>query len=198
MNWSIGLRTQPACFGAGGSVWTGAVKDQCESHLAPSSIQRVSSAFCLSVSACPESGGGMRSSGFGSLIFLTSRLFAALPGTITPSSRNMASRVSKWNLVSRCFSSGPWQAKQLLERIGRMSRLKLSGGEDADACGARPVVRAESVSVNSRQAAATASDRIAGAVRIIVFSRPTGGTMWARRATARRAPRTSRATPRWP
>ena len=35
------------------------------------------------------------------------------------------------NSVSRCFASGPWQAKQLLERIGRMSRLKLSGCEPA-------------------------------------------------------------------
>ena len=40
-------------------------------------------------------------------IILTSTLLAALPGTMMPSSRNAPSRVSKWNFVSRCFSSGP-------------------------------------------------------------------------------------------
>ena len=62
---------------------------------------------------------------------LTSMLPDALPGTMMPSSANAPSRVSKWNSVSRFVASGPWQAKQLFERIGRMSRLKLTGGAPA-------------------------------------------------------------------
>ena len=62
---------------------------------------------------------------------LISMLSAALPGTMMPSSANAPSFVSKWNFVSRLVASGPWQAKQLLERMGRMSRLKLIGGTAA-------------------------------------------------------------------
>ena len=137
MNWSIGLRAHEKFAGTGASGRAAAAYDQCVSHFAPSSIQRRSMPICASVSACPESGGGMRSSGSGSRIFFTSTLLAALPGTMMPSSAKAPSRVSKRNLVSRCFSSGPWQAKQLLDRIGRMSRLKLSGAAGRVSC-ARP------------------------------------------------------------
>src|SRR5215813_6700239 len=36
----------------------------------------------------------------------------------------MPSSLSSRNLAIRCASSGPWQAKQLSEKIGRISRLK--------------------------------------------------------------------------
>src|SRR5579863_8722801 len=43
----------------------------------------------------------------------------------------------------RCFSSGPWQAKQLSERMGRISRSKSTG--------AAVVVRTTSNAANQRQ-----------------------------------------------
>ncbi len=81
----------------------------------------------MSVSVFPDSGGGMCSSG--SLLVTCSiiALSAALPGTMMPRLTNAPSSVSKWNRVLRAFSSGPWHAKQLFERIGRISRLKLTG-----------------------------------------------------------------------
>ena len=57
-------------------------------------------------------------------------LASGLPGTIavSPDSAGFTacSRMSSRSLLSRFFSSGPWQAKHLSERIGRTSRLKLT------------------------------------------------------------------------
>jgi hypothetical protein len=80
------------------------------------------------VSVFPDSGGGMCSSGSSLVMCSTSALSAALPGTMIPRFVKAPSSVSKWKRVFRAFSSGPWQAKQLFERIGRISRLKLTGG----------------------------------------------------------------------
>ena len=41
----------------------------------------------------------------------------------------------------RCLSSGPWQAKQLSERMGRMSRLKSTSGPAAKARADRVIPR---------------------------------------------------------
>ena len=73
----------------------------------------------------------MTFSGSGLVMRQTSLLLVEFPGMMTPSSRKAPSLVSKWNLVSRCFSSGPWQVKQLFDRIGRIWRLKLIGGTGA-------------------------------------------------------------------
>ena len=83
---------------------------------------------------------------------LISLLPATLPGTMIPSFANAPSRVSKWNSVSRLVSSGPWQAKQLFERIGRMSRLKPTGGAACPAARAARLVAAASAR-HSEQAA---------------------------------------------
>src|SRR2546429_1572003 len=64
------------------------------------------------------------------LILWYSRLAALLPGTMIryPSrSPNTLSVVSSRKLPWRLPSSGPWQAKQASERMGRTSRLKSTG-----------------------------------------------------------------------
>ena len=61
-----------------------------------------------------------------------SSLAAASPRTIACSVA--ASSVSSRRSAARCSASGPWQAKQLLARIGRMSRAKSTGcSRDASA-----------------------------------------------------------------
>src|SRR5215470_6870301 len=70
------------------------------------------------------------------------RLVALLPGAIIrypPRSAKKLSLLSSRKFPWRPSSSGPWHAKQVSERIGRMSRLKstgFSGGLDC-ACQAR-------------------------------------------------------------
>src|SRR5262249_8192094 len=52
-----------------------------------------------------------------------SALFSGLPATSTPDASASFS-ASRRSSALRCFSSGPWQAKHLSDRIGRTSRLK--------------------------------------------------------------------------
>ena len=73
----------------------------------------------------------MCSSGSSLVIRWISRLLAVLPGTMTLAREKAPSRVSKCSLALRCFSSGPWHAKQFSARIGRMSTSKLIGRADA-------------------------------------------------------------------
>ncbi len=159
MNWSIGLRTQRASrpAAAGGSGRTGGTNAQWVSHFAPSSIQRRSRSIWCAVSVWPVSSGGIRSSTSGLVMRSTSRLPAASPGTMTPFLANAPSRVSKWNLVSRLFSSGPWQAKQLFDRMGSTSRLKLTatapGGAPASPRTARVETPAAPKHENARPSA---------------------------------------------
>src|SRR5215472_2606150 len=64
------------------------------------------------------------------LILWYSRLAALLPGAMMrypPRSTNTFSLVSSRKLPWRLSSSGPWQAKQASERIGRTSRSKSTG-----------------------------------------------------------------------
>src|SRR5438876_640152 len=76
-----------------------------------------------------RSGGGIISS---SSLLVTRRhisLLARLPGTTacTPSCSTVApSGVSNRSSACRFFASNPWQAKHLLDRIGRISRLNES------------------------------------------------------------------------
>src|SRR5437660_6248298 len=64
----------------------------------------------------------------------TSSLLSGLPGTIASFS-SAASRRSRRNFALRWFLSGPWQAKQFSERIGRMSRLYPAFAADDPAAG---------------------------------------------------------------
>ena len=72
-------------------------------------------------------GGGMISSLSSVKMRATSVLFSASPGTIamSPDFAGLiaASRTSSRNPAFWFALSGPWHAKQLSERMGRMSRL---------------------------------------------------------------------------
>ena len=106
---------------------------QCGSYVAPSAIHRSSVSTCSSKSrpilAC---GGGMTASGSSETIRATSSLSSIFSGTIAraplSSSSIATSGISSRSPACRLPLSGPWQAKQLSERIGRMSRLNDSRG----------------------------------------------------------------------
>jgi hypothetical protein len=55
------------------------------------------------------------------------RLFEASPGIITPVFAKAPSLVSNRSPAFLCPASGPWQAKQVSDRIGLISRLKSMG-----------------------------------------------------------------------
>ena len=128
MNQSIGFRTQSGfeSFGFAGSF--GATNAQCSCQSAPVATHFLRSSICSRVRCLFEAAGGILRSGSSDRILATSSLASAFPGTMTGSpdsplpSADVFSSSRKPPL--RCFSSGPWQAKQLLDRIGRMSRLK--------------------------------------------------------------------------
>ena len=72
-------------------------------------------------------GGGMTSSGSFDSIRWMSELASGLPGTIAMSPlRSDFAETSSSNrsLALRPFSSGPWQAMQFSERMGRICRPK--------------------------------------------------------------------------
>src|SRR5439155_19437805 len=76
------------------------------------------------VSLLPLSSGGISPA----VIFLMTRLFSGCPGWMAalPFLRILvaSSRTSRRNLTLRLPSSAPWQTKQFLLKMGRMSRLK--------------------------------------------------------------------------
>jgi hypothetical protein len=76
----------------------------------------------------PLAAGGIFSIGSVCRIRFTSSLSAGLPGTTATapdsSFAENPSFTSSRSPACRCFSSKPWHLKQLLERIGRISRLK--------------------------------------------------------------------------
>src|SRR5581483_2854503 len=57
---------------------------------------------------------------------------------MTPALPKAPSFVSKWRPTMRCFSSGPWQVKQLSERIGLTCRSKSTAGVAARRNGMAP------------------------------------------------------------
>ena len=123
----MSLRGQASSFTLGKLGRCGGVKAQWVCQGAPSSIHWRTSSICFSVKVRSEPTGGIRVAWSLVLILWYSLLSAAFPGTITwypPRSAKAPSFVSRRRFTIRCFSSGPWQAKQLSERIGRISRLK--------------------------------------------------------------------------
>ena len=106
----------------------GGTKDQWASHAAPCSIQRRSSSFCSAVSFLCDLAGGIISrarSLTDALIELA--LVRLARGPTVPVLVHLAEEpLSACRAAGRpcgLAESGPWQAKQLSERIGRMSRL---------------------------------------------------------------------------
>jgi hypothetical protein len=129
MKLSIGVLTQFFSSTEGSAGRCGAMKAQCCSYSAPSSIHCFSMAACLAEIFFPVFGGGMTSSSSIVMIRLINSLSEGVPGTTAAESSLDAiapARVSSRNLALRSSASGPWHAKQLSERIGRISRLKLS------------------------------------------------------------------------
>ena len=104
---SIGFRAQVVFRVFGNAGRAGGTKAQCFCHFAPCSIHRRISSICRSVSLRPVRTGGMRS----------------LSSAAVTRTTNTPSPVSNRKLVTRFDLSGPWQLKQLSDRIGRMSRL---------------------------------------------------------------------------
>jgi len=118
----MGLRTQASFFTAGGRGRTGGMNDQWFWYSAPSAIHRFSSAFCAPVRLLRLLGGGMSCSGSSASIRATSSLSSGFPGTMAVDCMAMSRRSSRKSAL-RAALSGPWQAKQFSERIGRISRL---------------------------------------------------------------------------
>ena len=125
---SISLRIHRLCLTSGTGGRCGVVKAQCSCQCAPSAIQVFSLAICSTVSFLPLSVGGMTSSSSLDVIRAISVLCAGSPGAMAISpdlaGLNASSLTSNRSLPLRAFSSGPWQAKQYSDRIGRISRLK--------------------------------------------------------------------------
>ena len=75
----------------------------------------------------PESAGGIASSGSALETRRINSLSSGLPGTIarwSPKSAKAPSLTSSRRSAFRSAASGPWQAKQLADKMGRISRLK--------------------------------------------------------------------------
>ena len=119
-------------WGAAGLVGTWYA--QWPSYFAPSLIHRVSRASSSSVMVVCVAGGGMITFGLVDWIRRMTSEASASPGTIgslplASAGATAPSRMSKRNppAPSATLASGPWQAKHLSERIGRMSRLNEIG-----------------------------------------------------------------------
>src|SRR5262245_2530472 len=119
-----------ATFGSAGRL--GAANAQCTDHDAPCSIHCLTRAICSALSFLPLVGGGIISDALCELMRENSSLSWGLPGTMATPPRfslaNAPSLVSSRSFALRDFSSGPWQAKQLSDKIGRMWRLKSMAG----------------------------------------------------------------------
>ena len=98
---------------------------------APSAIHRLRTSICWGVRLLPELFGGMSISASSVSIRNASELSSTFPGTTAASPDSSLARTPSWtssrSFAFRCLSSGPWQAKQLSERIGLTSRAKFTG-----------------------------------------------------------------------
>src|SRR5437660_4012206 len=140
------LRGQDWLFTSGNGQRVGLTKAQCSAYGASSAIQRVSVAICAGVRWLFVSLGGMRSSSSAAVIRRTSSLLSGEPGTMAAllllPGATADSRLSSRIFVVRCAASGPWQAKQFFDKMGRMSRLKSMGvGLSARAKGSQAIVQ---------------------------------------------------------
>ena len=125
---STGLAGQPGCSTAGTALRRGGRNAQWPCHSAPSSIHwRSSSISRLDSGSCPMAAGGMRLALSEADTRRNNSLLPGSPGTMAlrPPLSAVAAPCSSSSRsdVIRLASSGPWQAKQFSDRIGRMSRL---------------------------------------------------------------------------
>ena len=150
---STGLRTQSSLPAAGNSGWVGTMYAQCGWYSPPASIQRRSASISSLERRFPVSDGGIRSAGSAWATRRTSSLASASPGTMAGPPFRCSfvapARMCRLRSASLAAESGPWQAKQLLARIGRISRLNAGScaavsdmnGTDAATSIAAPVKR---------------------------------------------------------
>ena len=137
MKRSIVPRGQCSCATVGSSCFTGGVNDQWACHSAPSAIQRRSVSISSGVSVLWLSAGGIRSDSSSLVMRAINSLASGSPGDtgVIPDSASPIA-LSRWSSrkpALRDAASGPWQAKHLSDRIGRTSRLKLTGTSPAAA-----------------------------------------------------------------
>ncbi len=127
---SMAFLTQAGSETAGNSGRTGSSKAQCLPQPAPWSIHRLIVSFCEPVSLRPDFGGGISSSASSVSSRRISSLSPLLPGTMIGSfDRSVLSLRSSLRSALRVLTSGPWQSRQFSDRIGRTSRLNLTGEE---------------------------------------------------------------------
>ncbi len=102
--------TQPWSWTAGTAGRAGLTSDQCASHAAPCSIQRLTRSFCAALSFLCDFTGGMRSDSSSAMMRWYNSLSAGLPFTtgVTPSRAvNSPSSVSSRRPRLRVAGSGP-------------------------------------------------------------------------------------------
>ena len=135
MNRSIGVFAHAASFSAGMTGRCTRSNAQWPRYSAPSAIQRRRISASADETGLLMCGGGMITSGSVLAIRARISLASGFPGTMAVpplSSAAMATpRSSSLNPACRSSASGPWQAKQRSERIGRTSRLKSIRGPSA-------------------------------------------------------------------
>ena len=180
-NWSIGWSRRASLAGTLG--FAAGTNAQCGSYFAPSVIQRLRSSTCSSVRRpIFASGGGITLSGSSEVTRAMSSLAATSSGTIAreplSSSATACSATSSRRPACRLPLSGPWQAKQFSDRIGRMSRLNESfagpaaGGASAAHATAAASTLAERTAANRGEVC----DAIEIKMQRFIVSSPGGAT----------------------
>ena len=115
-------------------------------------------------------GGGITSSGSAAWMRTNSSLVSGFPGAMATfpdfAGRRASSRTSRRRLALRCWASGPWQAKQCSERMGRMSWLNDSGRAGEGTEGVASAQSHCSKLVGRRKRTTTAADRSFGGFRV--------------------------------
>ena len=153
-------RTRLSMVARGGGA-TGK-NDQCPSYLPPSPIQRIRSCFCAAVRVLWKPEGGM----VPACTSCTSLLARMSPGTTAR--LGWSRRRPPWRL----FLSGPWQAKQLSERIGRMSRLNCTASPRPPPASEGGEATAASPRAARLRTATSAGDENFGSMAVLYRHRP--------------------------
>ena len=167
MKWSTALRGQPSRLTVGSAGRCGATNAQCLDIRRPASIQRRSRSICCGGQLLV---GLRRRHALGRVVGREMRATRSLSSACR--GRWRGRRRAAWRgrrracraAASPCAacSSGPWQAKQLSDRIGRISRLKSSFLSWAMTGEARNSRRAGNSPVMRRHRVMVVSERIAG------------------------------------
>src|SRR5205814_2359135 len=145
MNRSIGFLTRERSPGGGAAGRFTGWYDQCPSYTAPSATHRRKVSFCAGVNSLCADFGGITFA----LVEKMRRMISLLsgsPGTIGTwplrVGRVASSRTSRPMSGLRALRSGPGQRKQVSDRMGRRSLLKLTRSDCAPTAPAEPAMAA--------------------------------------------------------